>query len=415
MILLSVVGFLVAALVAGLIVRWGRKHAARYGNAMPQRFHLGDIPRIGGAALLIGMAMSWGLGMWQSSRGDPGSLRLDAWVGGWLLGLLPASLGGISQYMTQRLSVRYRLILTGTSGALAVLLLDLALPRLGWPWLDALLASAPWLGVVIVVLAIAGLPHAFNIIDGYNGLAGMVALIVCLALAHVAMQVGDRALAPLLVFTAPAPRGVSDLELSAWHAVCRRWWRLCLGRGDCPGQHLAGAAQCRCVAMVPDAAVDLSGLGDDFLDLQEGRSRHLARRGRRAAFSSTDLPPHRARRVPRSRVTPGADAQQPHLALSVGLYAAHRDARSAVLEQHPGVDGVLRLVRDQLCAGLPGHRALQGAALVAPLSMPAAFSRAGATLLLAPPTGSQTSRCAGSATRMRHNAPYCFFAHRRPA
>ncbi|MCW5234055.1 glycosyltransferase family 4 protein [Verminephrobacter eiseniae] len=207
MILLSVVGFLVAALVAGLIVRWGRKHAARYGNAMPQRFHLGDIPRIGGAALLIGMAMSWGLGMWQSSRGDPGSLRLDAWVGGWLLVLLPAALGGIAEDMTQRLSVRYRLILTGTSGALAVLLLDLALPRLGWPWLDALLASAPWLGVVIVVLAIAGLPHAFNIIDGYNGLAGMVALIVCLALAHVAMQVGDRALAALLVSTAAATGG----------------------------------------------------------------------------------------------------------------------------------------------------------------------------------------------------------------
>src|SRR6218665_743559 len=170
MILLSVVGFLVAALVAGLIVRWGRNHAARYGNSMPQRFHLGDIPRIGGGGVLIGMAGGWGRGVWQCSRGDPGSLRLDAWVGGWLLVLLPAALGGIAEDMTQRLSVRYRLILTGTSGALAVLLLDLALPRLGWPWLDALLASAPWLGVVIVVLAIAGLPHAFHIIDGYNGL-----------------------------------------------------------------------------------------------------------------------------------------------------------------------------------------------------------------------------------------------------
>src|SRR6218665_3868966 len=147
MLLLSVVVFLVAALVGGLIGRWGRKHAARYGNAMPQRFDLGGIPRVGGAALLIGMAMRWGLGMWQSSQGDPGSLRLDTWVGGWLLVLLPAALGGIAEDMTQRLSVRYRLILTGTSGALAVLLLDLTLPRLGWPWLDALLASAPWLGV----------------------------------------------------------------------------------------------------------------------------------------------------------------------------------------------------------------------------------------------------------------------------
>lgn len=208
MIWLSVVGFLVAALAAGLIVRWGREHAAVYSEAMPQRFHLGDIPRLGGAAVLIGMCLSWGLGVLQSSLwGDPGSLRLGTWVGTWLVVLLPASLGGIAEDMTQRLSVRYRLILTGASGVLAVWLLDLTLPRIGWPWLDTVLTAAPWIGIAIVVLAVAGLPHAFNIIDGYNGLAGMVALIVCLALAHVALQVGDRALAALLVSTAAATAG----------------------------------------------------------------------------------------------------------------------------------------------------------------------------------------------------------------
>jgi len=90
---------------------------------------------------------------------------------------------------------------------MAVALLGLTLPRFGWPVADALLSAAPWVGVGIAVLAVAGLPHAFNIIDGYNGLAGMVALIVCLALAHVALQVGDRALAALLVSTAAATGG----------------------------------------------------------------------------------------------------------------------------------------------------------------------------------------------------------------
>jgi len=208
MIWLSVVAFIVAALAAGFIVRWMRSHASVYGNGMPQRFHLGDVPRLGGVALLVGIAFGWGLGVLQSLRwGDPGSLKLGWWACGWLVALLPAALGGIAEDMTQRLSVRYRLSLTGASGVLAVLLLDLALPRTGWPWLDALLAAAPWIGVAIVVLAVAGLPHAFNIIDGYNGLAGMVALIVCLALAHVALQVGDRALAALLVSTAAATGG----------------------------------------------------------------------------------------------------------------------------------------------------------------------------------------------------------------
>ena len=207
MIWLSVVAFLVAALAAGCVVRWLSGQASVYGNGMPQRFHLGDVPRLGGVAILLGMGGSWALGVAQSHWGDPGSLRLGAWVGGWFLVLLPTAVGGIVEDMTQRLTVRYRLALTAISGILAVALLDMVVPRLGVRWLDALLVAAPWLGWGIVLLAVAGLPHAFNIIDGYNGLAGMVALIVCLALAHVALQVGDRALAALLVSTAAATGG----------------------------------------------------------------------------------------------------------------------------------------------------------------------------------------------------------------
>ncbi|TXI06370.1 MAG: glycosyl transferase, partial [Pseudorhodobacter sp.] len=207
MIWLSLIGFVVAAIAAGFIVQWVRGHAARYGNAVPQRFHVGDIPRLGGVALLLGIATSWSLGWLQSVWGDPGSLRFGSWVGFWMMVVVPAALGGILEDMTQRLTVRYRLALTAASGLLAVWLLDLTVRGFGVPWLDALLLAAPWLGLGIALLAVAGLPHAFNIIDGYNGLAGMVALIVCLALAHVALQVGDRSLAALLVCTAAATGG----------------------------------------------------------------------------------------------------------------------------------------------------------------------------------------------------------------
>ncbi len=207
MIVLCVVAFAVALFAAGFIVRWGRGHAAHYGASMPQRFHFGHVPRLGGVAVLLGVAASWILGAAQSLWGDPGSLRLGGWVGWWLLALLPAVLGGIAEDLVQRLSVLYRLVLTACSGVLAVAVVGITLPRLGLPWLDAVLDFAPWLGLAIAVLAIAGLPHAFNLIDGYNGLAGMVALIVGLALAHVAMQVGDRALAALLVSLAAATAG----------------------------------------------------------------------------------------------------------------------------------------------------------------------------------------------------------------
>lgn len=207
MIWLSLVGFLVTGLSAAYIIRWLGGRSSVYGQTMPQRFHVGEVPRLGGIALLAGVAVSWLLGVWQTRAGDPGSLRLGLWVFWWIVVLLPAALGGIAEDMTQRLSVRYRLLLTLVSGGLAVWLLELNVPRLGLPWLDMLLRQWPWLGMGIVLLAIAGLPHAFNIIDGYNGLAGMVALIVCLALAHVCLQVGDRALASLLVCLAAATAG----------------------------------------------------------------------------------------------------------------------------------------------------------------------------------------------------------------
>lgn len=208
MIWLSVVAFFVAALAAGFIVRWVRGHAVGYSDSMPQRFHHGDVPRLGGAALLAGLSAAWSLGVSQSLWwGDPGSLRLGPWAWAWVAVLLPAAVGGIAEDMTQRLTVRYRLLLTGCSGALAALVLELSVVRVGIGWLDGFLPIVPWLGLCVVVLAVTGLPHAFNIIDGYNGLAGMVALIVCLALAHVALQVGDRALAALLVSTAAATAG----------------------------------------------------------------------------------------------------------------------------------------------------------------------------------------------------------------
>lgn len=207
MIWLSLVSFLVAALSTAYIIRWMGGRTPAYGEAMPQRFHVGDVPRLGGVALLAGVVVGWLLGAWQTRAGDPGSLRLGMWVFWWVLVLLPAALGGIAEDMTQRLSVRYRLLLTLASGGLALYCLGLNVTRLGIPWLDGMLVAAPWLGMCIVLLAVTGLPHAFNIIDGYNGLAGMVALIVCLALAHVCLQVGDRSLAALLVCTAAATGG----------------------------------------------------------------------------------------------------------------------------------------------------------------------------------------------------------------
>jgi UDP-N-acetylmuramyl pentapeptide phosphotransferase/UDP-N-acetylglucosamine-1-phosphate transferase len=113
--------------------------------------------------------------------------------------ILPAVLGGIAEDMTQKLPVRLRLGLTAFSAVLLCWTLQLGVHRLGYFPVDQWLRATPLVAAFIAVLAITGLPHAFNIIDGYNGLAGAVAVQVCLAITHVALQLGDRQLAAMVV------------------------------------------------------------------------------------------------------------------------------------------------------------------------------------------------------------------------
>ena len=117
----------------------------------------------------------------------------------WVGVLFPMVSAGVAEDLTHRVSAIYRLLLSLTGAVLAVWLLDLAVVNLGLDWLNAYWLQMPLAGKLLAAIAIAGLPHAFNLIDGYNGLAGTVAIMICLALVHVALQVGDRQLAGMLV------------------------------------------------------------------------------------------------------------------------------------------------------------------------------------------------------------------------
>lgn len=205
MIAIFVTCFVVAALAMVLIVRRGRRHARRYAADMPQRFHKGHIPRLGGAGMLVALVVGWGLVAWLGARFNISLGNTPVlWL---LLALMPGVVCGIGEDLTQRVPVRVRLLLTMASAALMCWVADIGVSRLDVPYVDTLLQAWPWLGVVLAVFAIGGLPHAFNIIDGYNGLAGMVALFISAALVHVALQLGDRVLAGMLVSLMGATAG----------------------------------------------------------------------------------------------------------------------------------------------------------------------------------------------------------------
>lgn len=209
MLWLSVLAFGVSWVAGCAILLWSRHHqSAVYGHDMPQRIHAGQVPRLGGVAILLGVVLAWLMAAASSLYGgDKASLGLNANVVWWCVALLPAVVGGILDDVTQQVGVRYRLLFTLVSACLAVVLLDMAVPSLGVFWVDDWMQQWPWLGIGVALLAVTGLPHAFNIIDGCNGLAGVVAMIICLALAFVALQVGDRSLAVMMLLVAAATLG----------------------------------------------------------------------------------------------------------------------------------------------------------------------------------------------------------------
>jgi UDP-GlcNAc:undecaprenyl-phosphate GlcNAc-1-phosphate transferase len=198
-----------STLACAWLIRSGRRIARRYAMDMPQRFHAGHVPRLGGVAMIVGCSLGW---LWmvvgQRYLGVQNGIQVSPENAlGWTVTALIATSGGTAEDVWHQLRARWRLVFTLTAALAATLLLELRVSSLGVPLLDSVWAATPWPALVLAVVAVAGLPHAFNLIDGYNGLAGAVAVICCFALAYVALQVGDREIAAVVLALAGATMG----------------------------------------------------------------------------------------------------------------------------------------------------------------------------------------------------------------
>lgn len=199
MLLLISISFIFALFTTLLLVRFGSIFTGNYGGDLPQRFHVGDVPRLGGLAFGLSTMLGWSLAVVLFGLDAPNKIPMSiATVGVWVAVCAPVYLAGLLDDATQRVAVRWRFAASCLSAVLACWLLSSSVPRLGLSWVDAYWTAMPLLGMMLALAGIAGLPHAMNIIDGYNGLAGVVAIMICSALAYVALQHNDRELAGLL-------------------------------------------------------------------------------------------------------------------------------------------------------------------------------------------------------------------------
>ena len=179
--------FLSALVITMLLIRYQRLHSWSSADSdllAVQKFHHAPVPRIGGLGILLAVipAMLWPLFENVSVGGFGFMLVLVA---------LPAFGFGFMEDVTKRVGVSVRLLATALSAALAGWLLGAWLPSLQIFGIDALMAAYPWLAIAVTCFAVAGVANAFNIIDGYNGLSGMVGVIILGGVAYVAFQLHD--------------------------------------------------------------------------------------------------------------------------------------------------------------------------------------------------------------------------------
>ena len=176
-----------------------------------QSAHSGFVPRVGGLAIYISILvliplLSFGF-IPLSVVFDIDAEQLTLLI----LSAAPVFSIGLAEDLGYDMSPKARLIASGASSLVAILLFKVWLEGLGIPVADTLLAFAPF-GILFTIFATVGVVNAFNLIDGLNGLASYVTVSVAIALSIIAFQAGNAQVSTFLVLVVASVLGFMVLN-----------------------------------------------------------------------------------------------------------------------------------------------------------------------------------------------------------
>lgn len=184
-----------------LIIRFKRFHerfTSDFDLTGPQKFHANAVPRIGGISIAIGLFIGILFRAHSTVASDIGIILLIC--------AIPTFAIGLTEDLTKAISIRLRLVFTALSATLLVHLIPAQITHIDIPYIDILFAL-PIIGALLAIFAITGLANAYNIIDGFNGLASMVGIITLMAIAYVSFVVKDFQVMHLSIIMASAILG----------------------------------------------------------------------------------------------------------------------------------------------------------------------------------------------------------------
>jgi UDP-GlcNAc:undecaprenyl-phosphate/decaprenyl-phosphate GlcNAc-1-phosphate transferase len=172
-------------IIAFLIIRYQRLHTRYSGDndlTGPQKFHSRITPRIGGIAIGIGLLVGQ---IFQHTTPSIQHVELAL-----LACSIPTFAVGLAEDLTKKITIKIRLFFSAISGILFITLLQIQINKVDVPFLDLIFAF-PFAGAVFTVFAITGLINAYNIIDGFNGLASGVGILILLGICYLGLVLAD--------------------------------------------------------------------------------------------------------------------------------------------------------------------------------------------------------------------------------
>jgi UDP-GlcNAc:undecaprenyl-phosphate/decaprenyl-phosphate GlcNAc-1-phosphate transferase len=184
--IIYLVTFLVAFMGTLLVLRYKDLHSSWSLDSDlggPQKVHSHSVPRVGGVVVFLSLTVVAMLSYF-------GKEIYSHELGCLLMSATPVFILGFLEDLTKAISVTKRFLGAVASSAIAIYLFDTLITRVDLLIFDQILSIKP-IAIFFTCIAVAGLSNAFNIIDGFNGLASMVAIISLMAIAYVGIKVGD--------------------------------------------------------------------------------------------------------------------------------------------------------------------------------------------------------------------------------
>lgn len=149
----------------------------------PQKFHRKPVPRLGGVGILAALIVGAVYVRWSTPAGEQLTLLVACGV--------PAIAFGLAEDITLSIRPRTRMLAAALSALLGALVLGAVVTRTNLVAIDSVLAWS-FVSIPLTVFAVAGIANSVNIIDGFNGLAAMVCMMMFAAIGYVAFSVGDQ-------------------------------------------------------------------------------------------------------------------------------------------------------------------------------------------------------------------------------